>query len=83
VDRGVVIRENVNPQHGSFMQITKEEYDLLETWSDLYLKTQELAGDKKTAKKAKKLQAVLDRTFTENAVPQLLNTYAKALKELK
>lgn len=83
VDRGVVIRENVNPQHGSFMQITKEEYNLLETWSDLYLKTQELAGDKKTAKKAKKLQAVLDRTFTENAVPQLLDTYAKALKGLK
>ncbi|MCQ2095612.1 MAG: glycoside hydrolase family 43 protein [Bacteroidaceae bacterium] len=82
VDRGVVIRENVNPQHGSFMQVTKEEYDLLETWSRLYLMTQELAKDRKTAKKAKKLQGVLDTTFSENAVPQLLQTYSKALKGL-
>ena len=27
------------PQHGSFLRITKEEYDQLQAWSDSYTKT--------------------------------------------
>ncbi len=82
VDRGVVIRENVNPQHGSFMQVTKDEYDMLEAWSALKLKVQELEKNKKQAKAVRKANAVLDQTFTDNAVPQLLKLYQSTLQSL-
>jgi hypothetical protein len=32
------IRGVKHPQHGSFMRITKEEYDMLQNWSDVKMK---------------------------------------------
>lgn len=84
VDRGVVIGTNVNPQHGSFMQITKDEYDLLQTWSDLKLKVQELEANPKAAKnkKLKAAKEALNKTFATNPIPQLLKLYKDTLKTL-
>ena len=85
IDKGVEIGVDVNPQHGSFMTITKEEYDLLEAWSALKLKVQEMEKDPKQSK-SKKLQAAkaaLTVTYTDNAVPQLLALYNKTLQSIR
>lgn len=83
VDRGVIIRENVNPQHGSFMTVTKDEYDMLEAWSALTLKVQDMEKNGKNAKAVKKAKQALAKTFDTNAVPQLLDLYTKTLNEIK
>ena len=85
VDRGVIIKENVNPQHGSFMTVTKDEYDMLEAWSALTLKVQDMEANnaKKQAKQIKKVRQVLSQKYDTDAVPQLLTLYTQTLKELK
>jgi len=84
IDRGVEIGTDVNPQHGSFMTVTKEEYDLLETWSALTLRIQELQKNPKYAKK-RDLQLAgeaLKTTFTERPIEQLTLLYQTQLKQL-
>ncbi len=85
IDKGPEIGRNVNPQHGSFMTVTKEEYDLLEAWSELSLRVQEMKNDPKLSKskKVQAAQAALEVTFETNAVNQLLTLYTKTLKNIK
>lgn len=71
VDKGVTIQGDVLPQHGSFMHVTKDEYDLLETWSALTIKKENTTDE---AEKAK-LEKVLSTTYKKNAVKKLLKLY--------
>ena len=84
IDRGVEIGTDVNPQHGSFMTVTKEEYELLDLWSALTLRVQELQKNPKYAKK-RDLQLAgeaLKTTFTERPIEQLTLLYQTQLKQL-
>lgn len=85
IDKGPAIGTDVNPQHGSFMTVTKAEYDMLEAWSALKLRVWELEKDPKQAK-SKKLQAAkaaLEVTYETDAINQLLALYTKTLNSLK
>ena len=84
IDRGVEIGTNVNPQHGSFMTVTKDEYDLLETWSALKMKVAELEKNpkNKNSRKLQKAKEALQTTFTDNAVQQLITLYKNTLNKL-
>lgn len=83
VGTGVTIRENVNPQHGSFMQVTKAEYQLLETWSKLKLKVQELEKNGEKSKEVQNAKKALEKTFNSDAIAQLQKLYDKTLETLK
>ena len=85
IDKGPEIGRDVNPQHGSFMTVTKDEYDMLEAWSALRLKVQAMEQDSKQAKskKLKEAKAALDVTFDTDAIRQLLALYTKTLKTIK
>ena len=78
VDRGVIIRENVHPQHGSFMQVTQDEYEMLEAWSKLTLKYQDVKKNG-TKKETKRLRKVLDKTFKKDAIKELKALYEAEL----
>ncbi len=84
IDRGVEIGTNLNPQHGSFMMVTKDEYDLLEAWSALTLKVQELESNpkKKNGRTLKRAKAALQETCPNNAIQQLLQRYKYLLERL-
>ncbi len=77
IDKGQVIEGDVNPQHGSFITLTEDEYNLLEAWTALKAQADALASDPKTAKgsKLKAIKAKLQKTYTEDAVKQLLKLY--------
>lgn len=77
VDKGVVIQGDVLPQHGSFMQVTKDEYDLLEAWSALTLKQQATTD----AKEKSRLEKILKKQYKKNAVKKLLKLYSKELRD--
>ena len=79
ISKGMVIGGDVNPQHGSFMTITRDEYDLLEAWSALTLKAKDLESRGKT-QQAKQLRAIIDTTYdTPDAVSRLLKLYRRQL----
>lgn len=71
VDSGVVIQGDLQPQHGSFMAVTKDEYDMLEAWSALYLKSQATTDVKEKVQ----LEKILAKTYKKNAVKRLLKLY--------
>lgn len=85
IDRGVEIGKNVNPQHGSFMTVTQAEYELLETWSALTLRVQELQKNPKykTNKAVMQAEASLKTTFAERPIEQLTELFNAQLKKLK
>lgn len=74
VDSGKVIQGNILPQHGSFMALTKDEYDLLETWSSLFLRAQSTAN----SSEKKHLEKILKTTYKKNSVKRLLKLYRKS-----
>ena len=80
IDKGVVIGTDVNPQHGSFMTITHDEYELLQLWSDLTMKAQSLEAEGKTAQ-ADHLRQVLATTYRKDAVHKLLKLYRKEWRQ--
>lgn len=84
IDKGMEIGTDVNPQHGSFMMVTKDEYDLLEAWSALKLKIQESENNpkKKNSRILKRAKEVLQDTYPDNAVQQLLLRYRHLLERL-
>ena len=84
IDRGVEIGTNVNPQHGSFMTVTQAEYELLETWSALTLRVQELQKSPKykTNKKLQQTEQALKTTFDERPIERLTILYQEQLKQL-
>ena len=83
IDRGEEIGSgDVHPQHGSFMTLTKDEYELLQLWSDLKLKVAELEKTKPNSSKVKKAKAVLDVQFKNNPITSLTTLYRKTLKSL-
>ena len=85
IDKGVEIGTNVNPQHGSFMTVTKAEYDLLETWSELKLRIQELRMVSKynQNKILSQAEQSLNVTFDENPIEQLTKLYREQLHKLR
>ncbi len=86
IDKGTPIEGDVNPQHGSFMTVTEEEYNLLETWSALKLRIQELETSSPKAaasKKVKAAKAALEVVYDDNPIAQLTALYAKHLNALK
>ena len=74
VDKGITLPENLLPQHGSFMTVTRNEYDLLEAWSQLMIKRAQPDADKE------KIDNILSATYKKGAVKKLLKLYTKALK---
>ena len=86
ISRGTPIEGDVQPQHGSFMTVTEDEYNLLEIWSELKLRIQQLEKDNPKAAKSKKVvaaKAALETTYEDNPIQQLTELYKKHLKALK
>jgi len=78
--------EELRAQHGSFMTLTKDEYDLLQAWSDLKTKVADAESNNPKAAKSKKIQnakKVLEQTFEDSAIASLLKLYKKTLNGLK
>ena len=71
VDKGITLPESLLPQHGSFMTVTKDEYDMLEAWSKLMVKRSQPDADKA------KIDAILAKTYKKGAVKKLLKLYSK------
>ncbi len=82
IDKGQVIEGDVNPQHGSFMTLTEDEYKMLEAWSKLTLRAQELESKSPKSKKAKLTRSVLSRIYKNNPVQTLRELYTNTLKKL-
>jgi len=83
ITKGQAIQGDVNPQHGCYMTVTETEYKMLEAWSELTLKTQELEKKSPKSSKVKTAKAALAQTFDKDAVKQLLGLYTKTLKKMK
>lgn len=87
VSKSVEIRDaNLKPQHGSFMTLTEDEYNMLEAWSELTLKVQEL--EKSTLsetdrEKTAKAKEALQKQYKKNPVKKLLKLYRKHIKALE
>lgn len=76
---------NLKPQHGSFMTLTEDEYNMLDTWSQLTLKVQELEKKSLTENESKtlaKAKEALQKQYKKNAVKKLLKLYTKHLNAL-
>ena len=59
------------------MQVTKDEYDLLEAWSALSLKQQATTD----VKEKSRLEKILKKQYKKNAVKKLLKLYSKELRD--
>lgn len=76
---------NLKPQHGSFMTLTETEYNMLDAWSELTLKIQELEKSSLSESKAEivaKAKAALQKQYKKNPVGKLLKLYRKHIRAL-